>query len=307
MRTMRVYVTENCNANCSTCFNANSRTKDEISPQKFELLCKWLSENGIKNLKVMGGEPTVHSEFKKIIKIAQNNFKNVYIFTNGINGKIKNINLRENDSIVFNFTFNNLFTKESLCLDNDGSRCFEVQIHKNTNEIQIVSRIIELYNLSPNKIHISLTLDCTSNIFLEREIIVKKLQYIESELIKNKIHFSYDHKIPFCYLYKTNLHPTNNGQCEISATGLIGADLTLRFCNQHTERLISIYQDEKFIPWNIFMNRIYEKYYEIQMKNLNKICKNCVFYNNHCNGGCWISSKKISRDDILKNTDFPIK
>ena len=32
---MRVYVTENCNAKCSSCFNANSRSNAEMSPDVF--------------------------------------------------------------------------------------------------------------------------------------------------------------------------------------------------------------------------------------------------------------------------------
>ena len=129
IESIRVYVTERCNANCPSCINAMSRTKSEMSVENFTLLCKYLSSNGVVHLKMMGGEPTVHNDFEKLVEIAQNHFSGMTIFTNGINNRIGNIKLRDDDSVTYNFLFNKTISKENLFLKNGGRRNFQVQVH----------------------------------------------------------------------------------------------------------------------------------------------------------------------------------
>ena len=52
-KSFRVLITEKCNANCPNCFNANYRIENEMSVEKFERLSKYLSEHGIKTLKII--------------------------------------------------------------------------------------------------------------------------------------------------------------------------------------------------------------------------------------------------------------
>ena len=304
---MRVYITERCNASCPNCFNASSRQNTEMSIDTFSLLCQYLSENGISILKVMGGEPSIHTEFKKIIEIAQSYFSNVVIFTNGLDKQIQSVKLRNSDSIVYNFTFNKSLSAEKLLLQQDGKRTFEIQVTNITNENELIDRIVYFSRLSENKIRISLTLDCTSNIFKTKEIVVKKLQVIEKRLFEENIHFSYDHKMPLCFLYKTGLHPNNSSLCEVETSAVIDSNLNLRFCLQNPEKLVSLYQNGHFVPWSILLNHLYKKFYELRTTALGKICLDCVFFNKKCNGGCWIPKSNITKDDILNNTDFPLR
>lgn len=307
LKSMRVYVTERCNANCKSCFNAMSRTNAEMPVDAFLRLCKYLKENGITFLKIMGGEPTIHNDFEKIVEIAQEYFSGLSLFTNGINKRIKKVSFRETDSVVFNFSFNKLLNEESLYLGNGGRRSLEIQIHSDTDEIELTKRIIDIAKIDRERIHISLTLDCTSNIFLEKQTIVKKLRYIEQQLFDNDFKFGYDHRMPLCYLYKTGLHPSGDGICSFPNSGLIGADLKLRFCNQHNEKILNLVDDGRFLPWTIVKNHLRKRYFELQAESLNKICSECIFYGEGCNGGCWIANDKISYDDIINNTDFPLR
>lgn len=185
-----------------------------------------------------------------------------------------------------------------------GKRCFEVQIKKCTDEKELAQRLLELDK--DNSIRISLTLDCTANIFAEKSIVLPKLKYIEKKLLENKLSFSYDHMIPLCYLYKTGLHVSNSCKCSLFIAGLISADLSLKFCNQHPKTLVSLKENGKFIPWNIIDNYIQKTYYEIKAKALDKYCLNCVFFNKKCNGGCWIPKDIITKEDVLNNTSFPL-
>ena len=304
-KAMRVYVTEQCNAKCPNCFNAKSRSSNEMSVEDFTELCEYLKQNGVSLLKIMGGEPTIHNDFTKIVDIAQKSFDEIVIFSNGTTDSIKDIKLRENDVIVYNFTFNKVFSKEKMYFEVGGKRSFEVQVKKTTDEKELVQRILELDK--DNSVRISLTLDCTANIFAEKSVVLPKLQYIEKELLVNKLDFSYDHMIPLCYLYKTGLHVSNSCMCSLLTSGLISADLSLKFCNQHSKTLVSLKENERFIPWNIVDNYIQKAFYEIRAKALDKYCLNCVFFNKKCNGGCWIPKDTISKEDVLNNTLFPLK
>ena len=54
------------------------------------------------------------------------------------------------------------------------------------------------------------------------------------------------------------------------------------------------------------MNYLSMKFKNIQYTSLSKICKDCVFYDKYCNGGCFISKDIISKSDIYQNTLLPI-
>lgn len=305
IKSMRIYVTEKCNAHCENCFNAASRTNTEMTLDDFESLCKWLRENKIESLKLMGGEPTLHTNFKELVEISQKYFDRIGIFTNGLNDNFNNISLRENDSIIYNFRFNNVFSTEKFHYDIGGRRAFEVQVLQNTNEKLLTERLLELV-LEKTKTKVTLTLDCKANIFTEKKVVVPKLLYIENILQSENIHYSYDHKIPLCYLYKTGINPRNSSLCNINNSGVIDANLNLHFCLQNNETLIPLVKDQKFIPWQIVLNNLSKQFFELRLKALNKICLDCVFFNTKCNGGCWISNENITKSDILMNTNFPV-
>ena len=105
-RAIRVFVTEGCNANCQNCFNHSIRGINELSTSEFKGLCVYLIKSGFTSLKMMGGEPTFHSNFEEIYRIAQDNFNSVALFTNALNEKIININPRGKDCIIYNMNCN---------------------------------------------------------------------------------------------------------------------------------------------------------------------------------------------------------
>lgn len=301
IKSMRVYVTERCNAACPSCVNAMSRTKAEMPLENFSLLCKYLSDNGIIHLKMMGGEPTVHKDFEKLVEIAQSNFSEVTIFTNGINGKIKNIKLRESDCVTYNFLFNESITKDNLYLENGGNRNFQVQVLKDSDEIKLANRIVELVNIDKEKIGVALSLDCSANIFKDRKILIEKLSNMEKVLSENKIDFGYDHKIPMCFLHGSNIHVENDGMCFVDIAGVIDSDLTLRYCLLFSEKTLKIYDSQKFVDWNTFLNHLYKYSYSLRQKALDKICLDCHLFNRNCNGGCWVARDFVTKNDILEN------
>lgn len=301
---MRVYVTERCNANCPSCVNANARGASEMPVDKFKQLCGYLSENGVQHLKIMGGEPTIHNDFETLIEIAQEHFSAITVFTNGINERIKNVELREDDVITYNFLFNKTLSEHNLFLENGGSRSFQVQVLKDCDEAALADRIVELAKIDEEKIDVILSFDCKSNIFKDKDILVKKLSHIENVLIRNNISLQYDHKTPSCFLFGENLHVNNDGMCTVDIAGVIDSDLTLRYCNQNPDKILPLCGPDGFVEWDILLNHLYKCYYSLRTKALNKICSECRLFNRNCNGGCWIAKDDITREDIISNTKF---
>jgi len=63
----------------------NKRTKKEMSLKDFEtILLKIKNNSKIRVVKLLGGEPTLHSHFKEIVDLSLKYFPKVQIFTNGI-------------------------------------------------------------------------------------------------------------------------------------------------------------------------------------------------------------------------------
>ena len=301
---LRVYLTEQCNAKCPSCFNRESRNSASMDKVHFEQICRTFSEKGVKRLKIMGGEPTMHPHFAEMIEMAQQFFPNIFLFTNAINDKIIVFNTRTEDSIIYNFTFHKLWDRERLLLNHLGRRSFEIQIRPNSNEKEIVAYLDKLSDFEFTAV---LTLDCTSNIFKDRKILISKIEFLQNHFSKKGISFSMDHRLPLCFLYGSNIIvPTNNfSKCSLSCSCLIDAEYNLRFCNQSKCKTINVFFDDKIIPIQILENHLRKEFYLRQINNLDNFCGNCVFYESMCNGGCFLNNGTITKKDILNATQFP--
>ena len=304
---MRVYVTENCNAKCSSCFNANSRSNAEMSPDVFEELCGYLCTNGIKSLKIMGGEPTVHKDFLQIIAIAKEFFPRIAIFTNALKENIQKVELREHDSIIYNFNFASVFTEDTFVLQQPGYRALEVQVRAGTDEKKLFQKLLNVLELGKGRLTTSFTLDCTSNILQSKSVLSQKLKFLTESFRNHDLFYDFDHTLPLCFLYKTGVNVgKNDGLCHFKDCGLIDASLNLRFCNQYPDKLICLKQNGRFIPWSIVKNRLMLKFLQNQIAVLSKACKDCIFYGGKCNGGCWMGKDLLSENDVYEFSGFPV-
>ena len=83
-----IMITDVCNLRCPYCF-ANefvNKSSNEISIENFKKALDFVATEPNAKLGLIGGEPTIHSNFKEILKIviADERFKNVVLFTNGV-------------------------------------------------------------------------------------------------------------------------------------------------------------------------------------------------------------------------------
>ena len=74
---------------CPNCFNRDNRRDVSMDINRYESLCKFFSVKDNKQIKIMGGEPTIHPSFGAMMKIAQNYFESVSLFTNAISDKLE--------------------------------------------------------------------------------------------------------------------------------------------------------------------------------------------------------------------------
>lgn len=89
-----IMITQRCNLNCEYCFandfvNKNSSDTD-ISIKDFRRILDFIIGDGsVKNIGLIGGEPTLHEHFSDILDvlIAEERLKGVTIYTNGIHVK----------------------------------------------------------------------------------------------------------------------------------------------------------------------------------------------------------------------------
>lgn len=113
-----ILLTNFCNQNCSYCFAKEEMKRAKVQEMllvDFKKLVKMLEADKVETLRLMGGEPTLHSEFKEVIRIGMKKFKKILIFSNGLipnkNKKILEKNIKK---ITFNFNLDTHAFKKEL-------------------------------------------------------------------------------------------------------------------------------------------------------------------------------------------------
>lgn len=298
MDNIRIYITESCNAKCPNCFNRTNRTSNYIDKEHFESICQYFSANGIKNIKIMGGEPTIHPDFKMFTEIAQKYFGSVSVFTNAINDGICEFAPRESDSIVYNFRFSKFLNKSKLLLGWPGRRSLEVQITTKTDRQLLIDQLSKFKDHS-EFLNPCLTLDCTENIFEHRDALVELYEDVWEYCRSNGFIMGQDHLIPFCFVKGSNIPvPRGGSVCQINCAGLIDASYNIKFCNQFIDESIPLIQNGDLIPfekYEAFLKAYYEK-----MNNtvMSKGCSKCAMNGVLCNGGCFVAKGNVTEDNI---------
>jgi sulfatase maturation enzyme AslB (radical SAM superfamily) len=85
-QTLRICITYRCNLTCQYCY-ARGLEKDmpiDMSVDTFLKLVLWAKEKGWKDIRFLGGEPTIHPYFTEMLNICYKNKMNVGMSTNNI-------------------------------------------------------------------------------------------------------------------------------------------------------------------------------------------------------------------------------
>lgn len=307
VKSIRVLITDRCNADCPNCINKKIRSGVKFMDiKRFKMLVHYFHDNEVVGIRLMGGEPTIHPYFGEMVTLAQSLFLRVTVFTNGLSRNLLDFSPRECDGVNYNLRFAQLFADDILMKDKSGTRTFSVVIYAGMNVEDILQKIGYINSIMDG-FKVSLTFDCTANIFKYRRLLLDKFDRIYGYCQSKDIETVIDHSLPICFLYKSNV-PTYKSfsLCTNDCSGLIDADCNLHFCNQVSDIPFPLFSGEKLKPYKLIENQLFLAYCEKQIVALKKICGECPFYNGLCNGGCYIQNQNITRDDIIKNTELPI-
>lgn len=309
MKSLRVLITDLCNAKCPNCINRRIRTeKAFIDAHLFEKLCIHFEKAKVCNIKIMGGEPSIHPNFTTIIDVAQKHFFRVTIFSNGLCSELEKFNPREQDSINYNFNFSKQWNASRFLPQKKGRRILEIVVTKQTDSSKIISELERIISLVSITFVVSLSFDCTENIFKHKDFLLSQIMNIKKFCREHDIETIIDHSVPFCFIYGTKFPTTSKGAiCNEECAGLIDPNFNMHFCNQHNEEKLPIMEKGEFLPMEIINNFLKRNHYQNQITVLKKICEDCIFFGDRCNGGCFMANPSITKKDVLENTCFPLK
>lgn len=102
IKTVYVEITNQCNLNCSTCYNRSglNTKRKELSLEQIEDIINIFIPYGLKRFLFSGGEPTLHSKFEKILDLVDKYPQITFgVVTNGTNPNkklLEIINTRKN-------------------------------------------------------------------------------------------------------------------------------------------------------------------------------------------------------------------
>jgi len=109
-----VLLTNVCNQRCPYCFAVNEIKKGqkdnsskELSLKNLKIILDFLEKSNGKTIRLMGGEPTLHSKFKQCIDYIFSRGFTAHLFTNGLfSNKITNFLAKKGQNIKYSFNIN---------------------------------------------------------------------------------------------------------------------------------------------------------------------------------------------------------
>ena len=81
-----VVLTNICNLSCPYCFASSLRKEDTvfITEQSLDTILTFLKRSHSEEIGLIGGEPTLHPQFRQILARCSEEFRKVFVYTNGI-------------------------------------------------------------------------------------------------------------------------------------------------------------------------------------------------------------------------------
>ncbi len=298
--TCRLILTEDCNANCPHCFNANMRVGNHMSMETFH---KALSLIDAPAIKLMGGEPTLHPDLLEIFDACHKVVSQVRLFTNGLQKDTpERINWLPNDRVAYNFfVANRNLTNQNYLWEKDINRTFHVVVNTQTDFNRLYAKLRNLAGLlqkQPESVRarsgIALSLDTQENIFLNKEKLQKILYNMVRKLrLWSFINISRDHHIPVCFWTQEDIrqyldihlkHNKTTACLSPNCASWIGIDGTIRHCNQFPIRCGEMSENTT----REALVSLYEKAKTAKLKLLktDTACRECTHLEK-CLGGCF--------------------
>jgi radical SAM protein with 4Fe4S-binding SPASM domain len=260
----KIILTLNCNRACEFCFQEpKSKKFVEMSISNFELLLHWLKMQQISDITLLGGEPSLHTEFKNILELSEKFNMKITILTNLLFPTEKIISYLKNVKRI----------AANIALIDDYSRTERKQIYENLSFLeklnipiilcstiykknQSIDSIIDLANQFKNIQNIRLDLARPSinkinTCILSDEIFSYKFQFISyiDKIEKNCLSVILDCPLPKCFftsneIKKYDLYSKGLSHNSCGSLFVINPDLSIGVCPffHITEKKINEFQ-----------------------------------------------------------------
>lgn len=325
MHDLKISLTNECNVNCSHCFNKNRNIPLDVNMNidkfiKFMEYNKEYLRSDELCIKILGGEPTLHNDFYDFIEVCKVYSDDVVLFSNGLNVNSLDANkIKKNISVI---TINGYIFDLSLIkyLKNISEIYFSFTIpyekeQLKTNLIKIKKLVQEgfyNFNLSPD-----VSIDIFNNEIKNqyRKTLVDTFLFIKD--LNNSLEIGLDHSLPLCFFdgeYNEVINNELRGYVDIESLygcnrkrdcyGFIGPDFNISVCPNFDEKIINAF-DENNNP--VEMEKINQKKVKIINDSINKIsrfeyCKDCKV-KSLCQLGCYYNLVQKSYTSKRNNNE----
>ena len=315
----RFIITENCNASCPHCFNANERDGGTIDAN---LLIEYLKKNSMylptSDFRMMGGEPTLHPRFSDIVDEAAKHVRLIKVYSNGL--KLKEVT-KDHNVMMAHFNDKLIYILNGYTFSPRMATSQELQKYVKRLAVHMVvttdgvdkmiektHRFLDLYPF----IYTVISPDSQVNIFDEdtlnayREAWMKAVKSIVPRTRNIGFDINIDHSFPMCFYTQDmieelarhdleGLHMKKQNCCAETRMGLTDWNWDLYYCNQTRIKIGSVLNDEgqpKLIPEIIEMiNEVGTRIKVDKIKELASKCRDCAALA-MCKAGCFYNTMK---------------
>lgn len=310
-------ITFRCNRNCNYCYAKGLFKKfpNDMSLVTFKKLIEWYFKQKIKIITLIGGEPTLHSNFSQTIQhLKKNDFK-ISILTNGIFSK-NVLNMLDPDVILgyqincnppeyyATNQMNILKTNLNYLKNYDWNVVLRYNINDVNQNYEYIFDLLDNYDIkqlcfSPTFPNINKT-----NIFIDTKVdYASYLINLVNKCIEQGIEPRIDEPIPFCifetsdrnYLKK---HAKLLGACRPGQNMYaVNPDLSVFPCLPfiiNAPKIINFENEDELLKY--FSNMI--NYIKWKVTTFDK-CSECKYFiRKQCQGGCLMHKFILKRTNI---------
>jgi len=318
-----------CNIRCEYCFAKeviDSSSNEELSLDDFQLILSFLKKSGRNDIGLLGGEPTLHSNFLQIIELLKENKFDFSVKSNALwNNKIKERFAElssERVSFLLNINRPSFYTSKQWQRINDNlnsiikfKKTLSINIDRPEFEYEYILEMAEKFNVKYIRWSFAhpifdVSIKEIKQKYLEigqyKETAGRILEFIRKAAKQNIMTLG-DHSVILCMFNSEEIKEIHN----------LGGEL-----NSKCEGTLDILQNLQVIfclPMNSFFPKVFLKefnsldeidvYFENRIKPLRIIeypfneCKECQYASkDECHGGC-LAHRNFTKDVIAKYAD----
>ncbi|MFH1182989.1 MAG: radical SAM protein [Candidatus Moraniibacteriota bacterium] len=313
-----ILLSEQCNARCPHCINTLQRNqKSHMDEKKLKILIEDLLADNFPNLKLLGGEPTIHPNFVDLFKYFQSKFAQVTLFTNALNDNVKKITLRDSDYITYNGYFiNGSFDTEKFLPRNPAPflRTIQNVVNVSFDFDKFKERAIFVRDFfrgigQEENYVMALSLDCTEDIFSKAEELNLTFLNILNFCGTDNINVNTHRNAPACFFVNPDLariqkmrNLFRSHTCDVTyGQAIIDTDFNLKYCDRMPKILGNVFRSKvETIDFEELKLLMYQGFLWKMQDNYNLKCRGCKWWLKICNGGCYANLNSKIFDDTIR-------